>query len=823
MRIILKYIIKSIAEKKLRTFLIIASVAVSSALIFASAAITGTLVDMFGERMQQYFGTSDVIVHLDQNSSGRGYSADSAKDISEMFEYILGGFIGYAQYKDNDGRDHSITLTGFGPEEQKIISPLYMVKGSQVCPFEGKTVIAGKTTAERMGLKPGDKIELLVAGYRHKFTVCAAAEPSGMLFDDGESITLYVPKDTLSSLYGMKGRDNALFFKMKDPNQRRQVMEQLTVVYRNCGFSYFSITTDIDVPLKLLTVLVCFMSIFIIYSTFRVIVLERLPVIGTFRSIGATKSATGIILIAESTVYGAVGGIIGCALGVGILYAMAGIMKDNWTRNIDTTISFNAGQMLFAFGTAVVLCFVSSLIPIIKISGTSLKDIISNAIDRQYRRRTWKAVCAAIMIILSVILPKVIPDSLALPVDMGCLIMIGVSTVLLVPYITHFVVDVLERVYALVFGNVGMLAVKNLRESKGILNSISLLSTGIATLLLVSSAAFSMNNDIINTYSGYDFDIRVSYYGADKSMEQRIAYVEGVGSILRQNSRAYVFLPEFNENISRLDGAESARYFGFWKIDADMGPEEMFRELDSGRKIMMTNSLGRLLGVKKGDQIVLRMDNGDRTYEVAGFYDTTLDSGSHAVVSDRFLRMDCGDAGYSYINIKTLDDPDLVAERIRDRFRRENPGVDTVKELEIGSMEGTRQFTDILYGFAALTLLIGTIGVFNNLLISFIERKHSLAVLRSIGMSRKQTVLMVFLEALTGGAVGGAAGSATGSLQLILVPAIMRAAGQYFQVQNDYGAIIVFIAAGILITLVASVSPAVKSSKLDIVSSLKYE
>jgi putative ABC transport system permease protein len=138
-------------------------------------------------------------------------------------------------------------------------------------------------------------------------------------------------------------------------------------------------------------------------------------------------------------------------------------------------------------------------------------------------------------------------------------------------------------------------------------------------------------------------------------------------------------------------------------------------------------------------------------------------------------------------------------------------------------MEGSKQLTDILYGFAALTLLIGIIGVFNNLLISYIERRHSLAVLKSIGMSRKQTILMVFAEALTGGAVGGVAGSVTGSLQLLLVPGIMRATGQYFNVYNNYGAIIIFVAAGMLITLVASISPAFKSSKLDIVSSLKYE
>ncbi|NLK86534.1 MAG: ABC transporter permease [Clostridiaceae bacterium] len=821
MRIILKYILKSIAEKKLRTFLIIASVAVSSALVFASAAISGTLVDMFGIRMKQYFGTSDFIVHLNGDTSGRSYSAESASEYKDMFEYIIGGFLGYAEYRDHDGRTHNVSLSGLDADDQMIISPVYIDRQSH--PFEGKTIIAGNTVAERLGWKPGDSIELLVRGYRYKFTVGAVAQSSGMLFDDGESITVFVPKDTLSSLYGMRGRNNALYFKMKDPEQRRYIIDRMREVYKGCGFSWFSVTTDIDVPLKLLTVVVCFMSIFIIYSTFRVIALERLPAIGTFRSIGATKRTTGFILLTESTVYGVFGGITGCALGVGVLYVMAGSMKNSYTRNIDTVISFTPGQMLFAFGIAVVLCFVSSLIPIIKISGTPLKDIISNAIDRQYTRHIWKAACGAVMVIISVIIPEIVPDSLALPVDMACLIMIAISAVLLVPYITLFAVLVLERVYMVFFGNVGVLAVKNLKENKSILNSISLLSIGIATLLLVSNAAYSMNKDTINTYSCYDFDIRFYYYDADKVMAQRIAAVDGVDSVLGQYIKGNIFIQNFNENINRLDGVQSAKYFDFWKLDAGMEPEEIFRELDSGRKLMMANNLRHLLGVRKGDNVILQMDKGDRTYEVIGFYDTSLNSGNHAIVSDRFLKYDSGNARYSYIIIKSSDDPSVVAERIRSRFKREEPEVATVEELEQRSMEGSKQLTDILYGFAALTLLIGIIGVFNNLLISYIERKHTLSVLKSIGMSRKQTILMVFAEALTGGAVGGITGSVTGSLQLLLVPAIMRATGQYFNVYNNYGAIIIFVAAGMLITLVASISPAVKSSKLDIVSSLKYE
>lgn len=823
MRIILKYILKGILDKKLRTFLVIISVAVSSALVFASAAISDTLVDMFSQRMQQYFGTSDFIVHTGGNMSGRSYSQENARKYKEQFEYIIGGFLGNAKYKDIDDKAYDITLSAMDLDDYKTISPIYIEQERNLYPFDGKKIIVGNSIAARFGWKLNDRVELKINGSKHKYTIGAIAEASGFLFDDGESITIIVPEDTLSSLYGMRGRDNALYFKMKDPEQKDQIVDQITKIYKGCGFSWFSMTTNIDVPLKLMTVVVCFMSIFIIYSTFRVITLERLPAMGTFRSIGATKKTTSLLLLAESSIYGTLGGIFGCGLGVVILYIMAGTMKNSWTRNVETTITFAPLHMLLAFATAVILCFVSSLIPIIKVSGISLKDIILNAISRQYKSKPWKALCGIGILILSQILPQIVPEGMALPVGMGGLIMIAVGIVLLVPYITSFAVKILEIAYTFIFGNVGVLAAKNLRQNNSIHNSISLLSIGIATLLLVSNSALCLNNELINIYSCYDFDISFYYHGTNKSMEQRISSTDGVDSVLGQHTIWNTYAKGYNNNIGQIHGVGSGRYFDFWEIDMDLKPDEMFRELDSGRNIMMTNNLRHLLGIEKGDVITLEMRKGDRSYSVIGFYDTSLNMGSHAIISERFLRLDGDLYNYSTINIKTIADSTVVADSIKNKFKRESPDVETVEELLQRSIDDNSQLTDTLYGFAALTLLIGIVGVFNNLLISFIERQHSLAVLKSVGMSRKQTLLMIFVEALTGGLVGGIAGAVTGSLQLLLVPGIMQATGQYFPVGNDFRAIVIFVAAGMIITLVASISPGLKSSKLDIVSSLKYE
>lgn len=74
-----------------------------------------------------------------------------------------------------------------------------------------------------------------------------------------------------------------------------------------------------SMPFFLISFFSLTMSVFIIYSSYKVITLDRLPIIGTFRSIGATQKTVTRILILESALYGCMGGIAGIPLGIVVL------------------------------------------------------------------------------------------------------------------------------------------------------------------------------------------------------------------------------------------------------------------------------------------------------------------------------------------------------------------------------------------------------------------------------------------------------------------------------------------------------------------------
>ena len=829
MKIIITFVLKNMREKKFRTFLILFSIILSSALFLASMAISNTMESMYVNRMKKYYGNSDIIMAAGENASSSFFRTAITEGFHDQLTYAVGAVDSSALYKPERNETVQISLKGFLLKDLQMMNPVVLSQLLDDESFTGRKIIISRVMANKYGLESGDRIDLEINGVTRKFQIAALAESMGPFQEDGRNVMAIVPLNTLNSIYNARGKVSILYMKLKDPAALQQTIDALSQSHRRYEVrepismeEMQQYVSRITTPFLMMTTMVLFMSILIIYTSFKVITMERLPIIGTFRSIGATRKMTDMVLIFESIMYGILGGLLGCGLGLGILYIMTYIMSENpWTGvRMKTSIQFTAGQLLGAFLLALILSFISSILPIIKISKIPVKDIVLGKFEARDNKKPWRFRVGICFLLIALFGPRLAPRSLGLIIGSLCLILSGTAVTFLVPYITNGFIRFFERLYLYIFGNEGILAAKNLRDNRSILNNISLLSVGISSLLMVNTISYSVVTELTSFYKEADFQIWMWVPQGSRSTDQLIRTIDGVEDMYGIVGTQNIEIADTRHKINLLHGVDKNKYLDYWNVDLI---EENLYELDQGRNILLTQTLKDKFGVQVGDVLPLKMGKGERSYRVIGIFHSLRWNGNYALISDRYLKTDTGQVYYDNIYVKTNKEPEEVKNALKKKFARNWPWVETVAQMEDNEQKSNSQLFTILNGFSLLTLVIGIFGVMNNLVISFIERKRSLAVFRSIGMSKKQTIKMIFIEAFTGGLIGGTVGILTGLFQISIMPSILKAMDTPIPMHYSWKLFMYSVLAGIIIKVVASISPAMRSSKMNIVESIKYE
>ena len=565
MALILRFVLRNIREKKLRTFLILLSVLLSAALWFASNGLATTLEGMFVQRMRIFYGSSDLIVHADQRSPGPFFRPSLPEALEGRVEYAVPIFQAGAEAVNRkpDGQRETVQLelTGIELADLARANPVRLASPLDPSSFHGQRLILARETAERFGLRPGDPLDLEIRGARRRFLLAAVALPSGPFQDVGVRTPAVVPREALAALFGARGLASAMVVRLRDPAYLQEVKAGLAAAHRRylvretlSVAEVREFSSRITTPFRLMTAFVLLMGVFIVYSSFKVIAAERLPVIGTFRSVGATRLATSLVLLAEGLAYGLLGGLAGCAAGIGVLHVMARLTAPGWMRGVPVSVSFDPGQLLQSFLLAVVLCLAGALLPVLRLARMPIRAVILGE-DAGTRARSAARVPAGLAILAAAVtLPPLMPRSVALPVNTALLLSVLAAAVLLVPAVTAAAGRLLRRAWPVLLGSEGQLAAQNLRRDPGALNNITLLAIGISSLLLINTLGGSVEQEVAGFYRKARFQIWMWAWRADRRMESRLRAVPGVSDTLGVYGANDIEVASHGERIARLQG-----------------------------------------------------------------------------------------------------------------------------------------------------------------------------------------------------------------------------------------------------------------------------
>ncbi len=253
------------------------------------------------------------------------------------------------------------------------------------------------------------------------------------------------------------------------------------------------------------------------------------------------------------------------------------------------------------------------------------------------------------------------------------------------------------------------------------------------------------------------------------------------------------------------------------------GPGEVVVDLNTADK----------QGFKIGETVKVAGEGPVRPYKLAGivrFGDVdSLGGATIALFDVDTARGVLGKVGFDAIAVAAKDG--VSQERLVDAIARtipESAEVRTGEEQAAQDGEGVGEFVSFiryfLLAFGGIALFVGAFVIFNTLSITVAQRTKELATLRTLGASRRQVLRSVVLEGAVLGVVASAVGLGLGVLLAKGLTALFRAidfdlpqAAMVFQLRTA----VVAMLTGTLVTIVASVWPAVRATRIPPISAVR--
>jgi len=193
-----------------------------------------------------------------------------------------------------------------------------------------------------------------------------------------------------------------------------------------------------------------------------------------------------------------------------------------------------------------------------------------------------------------------------------------------------------------------------------------------------------------------------------------------------------------------------------------------------------------------------------------------------------FQRRVAGTTDVGAIFASTRDDVSTakVQADMERLLRERRPGSDDEDDFSIRDMKEiatavtgtTRVMTGLLGAVAAVSLLVGGIGIMNIMLVSVTERTREIGIRLAIGALEREVLAQFLIEAVVLSSVGGVVGIAVG---LALAVAGVRTMGVPFVFQP--GIVVLAFVFSAAVGVIFGYFPARQAARLDPIEALRHE
>lgn len=314
----LRYILRSLGRRKLRTLMTVVGVALVVAIYAAMSAVAQTMVRSF-----RTTGTPDEVVVVQAGSLTLDFSHVPRTSLSwvQTLDGVAGRDerplvspeLGLGSVATVDGRERDLSLRGVTEAAPALYRQVRLVDGRW--PSSGRQVTVGRTAAIKLGLELGDEMEF--EGQR--WTIAGVLDGGGRVYDqeiwtDLDDLAAAAHRRTYTN-YVVRARDPAAaaaLVEVINDNRRFPLRAQLAGAFyaRAGGMSIWMATLG-----QFIAIIIALGAAFGGMNTMYSAVASRRREIGILRSLGFSRAAVLLAFLLESLALCSLGGLLGIGLG----------------------------------------------------------------------------------------------------------------------------------------------------------------------------------------------------------------------------------------------------------------------------------------------------------------------------------------------------------------------------------------------------------------------------------------------------------------------------------------------------------------------------
>lgn len=716
---------------------------------------------------------------------------------------------------------------------------------------EPNTVLINQTLADRFNVQAGDTITLQAGTRQIGVQVVGLLQAEDRVSAQALDDLILTDIATAQEIVGMPGRLSRIDL-ILPANNNQTILDQITALLpagaqvgaiSASNSTLDQMTAAFELNLQALSLLALVVGVFLIYNTVTFSVIQRRPLIGIMRSIGATRGQIFTLILGEAFLLGSVGTIFGLGLGIIFGRAAVGLVAQTisdlyFTVNVQG-VTVTPFTLVKGTGIGLLASIGAAVIPAYNATQTVPAGILRRS-TQETAAQKLVPVLTGLAIVLNVagLLLLQLPTK-SLLISFGALFCIVVGSAFFTPIVLIVAMRVFAPLTTRIFGVLGRIAPRAVTRSLSRTSiAVAALTIAISVIVGVSVMIGSFRStvaDWLQTTLGADVYISPPLLTSNRAtvdvepeLRDLIASAEGIERVSTSRSvsvtaPAYPDLPPVNLIAVEYDIAPNRDFI--W----NNAPDGDYRAALASGMVMVSEPFAYRREITPENNIItLLTDKGEQTFTVAGvYYDYATDQGT-VLMLDQVYRQFWDDPFISSVAAFLEPDADLnmVIENLRSTVLRDyDLVIQPNRELRGSVFEVFDNAFAITIALRLLATVVAFIGILSALLSLQLENTRQYGLMRAIGMTPRELWNFTLLQTGLMGIVAGLLAMPIGlALALVLLYVInVRSFGWTMQFYLIPAEFLQAFAVAVIAALLAGVYPAWKMTRLLVARALRSE